>query len=180
MRRQQLAPEAAEASGAIADVPPNVLDMRLRDEATARLLREAVGDCGDLRGRLDLAGQKCLLVASSGGHIAQLNWLAGGAGVHEDSLWVSFRTPQTEALLAGRRVEWLDYVPPRRRADFVARLLGEVVSPGGRLVVGVFNEEKDRDTVADTLRSWGFTVAGATSRAHRDPRLRYKAVWVDA
>ena len=73
----------------------------------------------------------------------------------------------------------LDYVPPRRRAAFVARLLDEVVSPGGRLVVGVFNEEKDRDTVADTLRSWGHAVAGATSRAHRDPRLRYKAVWVD-
>ena len=74
----------------------------------------------------------------------------------------------------------LDYVPPRRRADFVERLLAEVVAPGGRLVVGVFNEEKDRDTVADALRSWGYAVAGSTSRAHRDPRLRYKAVWVDA
>ena len=49
----------------------------------------------------------------------------------------------------------LDYVPPRRRAEFVERLLAEVVAPGGRLVVGVFNEEKDRETVADTLRSWG-------------------------
>ena len=74
----------------------------------------------------------------------------------------------------------LDYVPPRRRADFVERLLGEVVAPGGRLLVGVFNEEKDRETVADTLRSWGYDVAGSTSRAHRDRRLRYKAVWVDA
>jgi hypothetical protein len=74
----------------------------------------------------------------------------------------------------------LDYVPPRRRADYVARLLAEVVTPGGRLVVGVFNEEKDREAVADSLRSWGYVVAGATSRAHRDPRLRYKTVWVDA
>ena len=74
----------------------------------------------------------------------------------------------------------LDYVPPRRRADFVERLLAEVVAPGGRLVIGVFNEEKDRETVADTLRSWGTPSPGATSRAHRDPRLRYKAVWVDA
>jgi 2-polyprenyl-3-methyl-5-hydroxy-6-metoxy-1,4-benzoquinol methylase len=73
----------------------------------------------------------------------------------------------------------LDYVPPRRRADFVARLLEEVVSPGGRLVVGVFNEEKDRDTVAETLHSWGHAVAGSTLRAHRDTRLRYKAVWVE-
>jgi hypothetical protein len=74
----------------------------------------------------------------------------------------------------------LDYVPPRRRADFVERLLAEVVGPGGRLVVGVFNEEKDRERVADALRSWGYVVAGATNRAHRDARLRYKAVWVDA
>jgi 2-polyprenyl-3-methyl-5-hydroxy-6-metoxy-1,4-benzoquinol methylase len=74
----------------------------------------------------------------------------------------------------------LDYVPPRRRADFVERLLTGVVAPGGRLVVGVFNEEKDREAVADALRSWGHPVIGATSRVHRDPRLRYKAVWVDA
>ncbi len=73
----------------------------------------------------------------------------------------------------------LDYVPPRRRADFVARLLDEVVAPGGRLLVGTFNEEPDRDTVAESLRAWGYAVAGATSRVHRDPRLRYKAVWVD-
>jgi SAM-dependent methyltransferase len=73
----------------------------------------------------------------------------------------------------------LDYVPPRRRADFVARLVEEVVAPGGRLVVGVYNEEKDRSTVADSLQGWGFDVAGSTSRAHRDPRLRYKVVWVD-
>jgi SAM-dependent methyltransferase len=73
----------------------------------------------------------------------------------------------------------LDYVPPRRRADFVERLMGEVVAPDGRLVVGVFNEEKDRENVADALRSWGFSVVGSTSRAHRDSRLRYKAVWVE-
>jgi 2-polyprenyl-3-methyl-5-hydroxy-6-metoxy-1,4-benzoquinol methylase len=74
----------------------------------------------------------------------------------------------------------LDYVPPRRRADFVGRLLEDVVAPGGRLVIGVYNEEKDRDNVADSLRGWGFDVAGSTSRAHRDPRVRYKVVWVDA
>ena len=110
--------------------------------------------------------------------------------------WPTWRAPRlphwADRIWTGNAMTWvpprrfdvvrtgLDYVPPRRRAEFVARLLDEVVSPGGRLVVGVFNEEKDRDTVADTLRSWGHAVAGATSRAHRDPRLRYKAVWVDA
>src|SRR3954449_772954 len=131
MKRVQTSPIAAEASGAT--VPADVLDLRRRDEATARLLREAVGDCGDLRGRLGLAGQKCLLVASSGGHIAQLNWLAGDAGVHEDSLWVSFRTPQTEALLAGRRVEWLDYVPPRGFRE---------LGPAARRIAGILAREQ--------------------------------------
>jgi len=74
----------------------------------------------------------------------------------------------------------LDYVPPRRREELVDRLLTEAVAPGGRLVVGVFNEEKGSDTVADLLGAWGHHVAGSASRAHRDPRLRYKAVWVDA
>src|SRR3954470_8521333 len=94
-------PATAAASDATAGLPAQAVDRRRRDEATALLLREAVGDCGDLQSRLGLAGKKCLLVASSGGHIAQLNWLAGNAGVHEDSLWMSFRTPQTQALLAG-------------------------------------------------------------------------------
>ena len=133
MKRLQAPLTSAEASGAVADVAANVIDLRRRDEATARLLRETVGDSGDLRGRLDLAGPKCLLVASSGGHIAQLSWLAGDAGVHEDSLWVSFRTPQTEALLAGRRVEWLDYVPPRGFRE---------LGPASRRIVGILARER--------------------------------------
>jgi UDP-N-acetylglucosamine transferase subunit ALG13 len=131
--KRQASPADAEASGATAQLPADVLELRQRDEVTARILRETVGDCGDLRGRLDLADQKCLLVASSGGHIAQLNWLAGNAGVHEDSLWVSFRTPQTEALLAGRRVEWLDYVPPRGFRE---------LGPASRRIVGLLARER--------------------------------------
>src|SRR4051794_13024371 len=75
IKRLQSSPATAEACGSPLPLPTDVLDLRQRDEATVRLLREAVGDCGDLRGRLDLLGQKCLLVASSGGHIAQLSWL---------------------------------------------------------------------------------------------------------
>src|SRR4051812_1027031 len=133
MKRSEAWPATAAASVATAGVSAQAVDGRQRDEATALLLREAIGDCGDLQSRLGLAGKKCLLVASSGGHIAQLNWLAGDAGVHEDSLWVSFRTPQTEALLAGRRVEWLDYVPPRG-----FRGLG----PAARGIVGLLARER--------------------------------------
>lgn len=99
-------------SGSVAPLGA-ALELRNRDEATAAVLRAALGESGDLRSRLALAGQKCLLVASSGGHVAQMSWLMSRTEVHEDSLWMTFRTPQTEALLAGRRVQWLDYVPPR-------------------------------------------------------------------
>ena len=113
--------------------PLSVRELRRRDHATARELRRALGEPGDLRERLALAGEKCLLVASSGGHVAQLDWLAGPAGVHEDSLWMSFRTPQTEALLAGRRVQWMDYVPPRGFRELV---------PAARAVLGVLARER--------------------------------------
>ena len=37
----------------------------------------------------------------------------------------------------------LEYVPPTRRGDLVAHLLDHVVAPGGRLIIGSFNEERD-------------------------------------
>ncbi|MBA3798107.1 MAG: hypothetical protein H0X18_03160 [Geodermatophilaceae bacterium] len=74
----------------------------------------------------------------------------------------------------------LDYVPPPRRADLVAHLLEHVVATGGRLVVGVFNEESGRDILEREVRSWGYQIAGRASRAHRHPALSYKAFWIDA
>ena len=74
----------------------------------------------------------------------------------------------------------LDYVPADRGADYVRPLLTAVVAPGGRLVVGTYNEERDRDTLADLVRSWGYVVVGSTTREHRHPALAYKAFWVDS
>jgi hypothetical protein len=71
----------------------------------------------------------------------------------------------------------LDYVPPPRRTEYVDHLLTEVVEAGGRLVVGVFNEERDQDGLAALVASWGFPVAGRTSRPHRHPAVAYKAFW---
>lgn len=73
----------------------------------------------------------------------------------------------------------LDYVPASRAPSYVERLLG-LVEPGGRLVVGVFNEERDRDWLAGRVAGWGFPVSGSTSREHRHPDLAYKAFWIDA
>jgi SAM-dependent methyltransferase len=103
------------------------------------------------------------------------------------------RCPQwAERLWAANALDWtpprrftyvrtgLDYVPGHRRAAYVGHLLTEVVEPGGRLVVGVFNEERDQDSLAALVASWGFPVAGRTARPHRHPSVAYKAFWVDA
>jgi len=73
----------------------------------------------------------------------------------------------------------LEYVPARRQRELVERLLGEVVAERGRLIIGVFNEEREDHATQRRLAGWGFTVAGAIERLHQDPRLAYRIVWID-
>jgi SAM-dependent methyltransferase len=75
----------------------------------------------------------------------------------------------------------LEYVPPPRRRALVAWLLEHTVAPEGRLVVGKFNEEVERRELEETVTSWGFPIAGRAERPHRcEPRLAYRAFWIDA
>lgn len=59
------------------------------------------------------SGRKYLLIASTGGHLAQLDRIAGAMRCSEDSLWVTFDSPQSRTLLADRRVVTVPYVSPR-------------------------------------------------------------------
>jgi SAM-dependent methyltransferase len=75
----------------------------------------------------------------------------------------------------------VDYVPVHRRPDFVRHLIADVVEHGGRLIVGVFNEETEHTALEAAVSSWGFTVAGRTERPHPDTReLVRRAFWIDA
>jgi 2-polyprenyl-3-methyl-5-hydroxy-6-metoxy-1,4-benzoquinol methylase len=163
----------------------------VRWEQARRLLLDAVPDGADV---LDVGCANGLLMESLATWAAEDGKRVEPYGVEISARLADLaraRLPHwADRIWSGNAMTWqpprrfdvvrtgLDYVPPRRRADFVDRLLQEVVAPGGRLVVGVFNEEKDREVVADSLRSWGHAIAGTTSRAHRDPRLRYKALWI--
>jgi SAM-dependent methyltransferase len=73
----------------------------------------------------------------------------------------------------------LDYVPGRRRRDLAERLLADVVADGGRLIIGVFNEERDDHATQRQLTAWGFAVAGARQRLNPHPGLAYRVVWID-
>jgi SAM-dependent methyltransferase len=102
-----------------------------------------------------------------------------------------------DRIFAGNAIEWvpprrfdfvrtgLEYVPVGRQRDLVARLLGEAVAPGGRLIIGVFGEERDETregpSEEERVAGWGFSVAGRTSRPHLvDPRIVYRAFWMDS
>jgi SAM-dependent methyltransferase len=74
----------------------------------------------------------------------------------------------------------LDYVPPTRRRELVEHLLQNVVAPGGRLIVGVFNEEKDERRTEERVASWGLEIAGKVDAPHRDARVAYRVFWLDA
>ena len=73
-----------------------------------------------------------------------------------------------------------DQVPPGRLGDLVARLLAEVVAPGGRLIVSSYTE---RDGVPralfDDLRDAGYPPDG-TIRIDRPRRHPLLSAWIDA
>jgi SAM-dependent methyltransferase len=78
----------------------------------------------------------------------------------------------------------LEYVPIRRQRDLVAHLLREVVAPGGRLIIGIYGEERDETRTEPSeearVAAWGLRIAGRAERPHaRDPRLRYRLFWID-
>lgn len=83
-----------------------------------------------------------------------------------------------------RRFDWvrtgLEYVPRRRQRDLVQHLLTEAVSPGGRLIIGTHNEEKEARSAEEQVASWGFRIAGRLERPHyRDDRLVYRVLWIE-
>ena len=65
---------------------------------------------------------KLLLVASAGGHLAQLWWARAFWGEHA-RVWVSFDEPHARSLLAGERVIWAHH-PTNRHLPNLVRNLG--------------------------------------------------------
>jgi len=76
---------------------------------------------------------KHLFVASTGGHLSQLLRLSDAMDAANDSLWVTFRSPQSESMLRDRRVLYVPYVRPR---DVIG------VLRAARVINRVFVEEK--------------------------------------
>jgi hypothetical protein len=93
-----------------------------------------------------------------------------------------------DRIWVGNALEWLpprhfdvvrtgiDYVPRPRRRELLGHLLGYC----DRLLVGVFNEERERDALELQVAGWGFEIRGRIAREHPHPELAYKAFWIDS
>lgn len=140
-------------------------------------------------------GQSFLDVGCANGHLMES--MARWAGVEPYGLDISpelaelarRRLPRwADRIWVGNALDWrpprrfdvvrtaIDYVPdPRRQA-----LVEHVLSYAGRVVIGVFNEERDLRTQEQLVTGWGLEIAGRSERPHTHPRLAYKAFWIDA
>lgn len=108
-----------------------------------------------------------LLVATTGGHLAQLVKWADIIGSDPDSLWVTFDTPQTQSLLHNRRVLHVPYVGSR---DLV---------PAARAFMQIMREVNWRGEAFTSAVSTGAAVgiAGlAAAQLHRVPAFYFETV----
>ena len=158
-----------------------------RDEAGWEYGRSLLADAVE-------PGQSFLDVGCANGHLMES--MAAWAGVEPYGVEISpeladlarRRLPQwADRIWVGNAAEWtaprrfdavrtgLDYVPRPRRPAYVEHLLGFA----DRVVVGVFNEEREGRALEGEVASWGFHVAGRTEREHPHPRLAYRAFWLD-
>jgi len=139
-------------------------------------------------------GQTFLDVGCANGHLMES--MATWAGAEPYGLEISpelaqvacRRLPQwAHRIWVGNAIDWeppqsfdvvrtgIDYVPSPRRKQLVEHLL----SYAGRLVIGVFNEERDVRSLENEVAGWGLTSSGRSERLHPHPRLAYRAFWID-
>jgi SAM-dependent methyltransferase len=140
-------------------------------------------------------GQSFLDIGCANGHLMES--MARWSAVEPYGVEIS---PELAALARQRLPQWADRIwignalewkPPRRfdivRADLVyvpaprqRELLEHLLSYADRVLLGVFNEERDRRKREELVSEWGLRVTGRSERPHPDERLAYRAFWVDS
>lgn len=108
-----------------------------------------------------------LLVASTGGHLAELAKWSETIGSGSDSLWVTFKSPQSDSLLRQRRVLYVPYVAPRDlrgTLTALARMMREI------------DWKAENFTSAVTTGAAVGLAALAAARLHRVPSFYFESV----
>jgi SAM-dependent methyltransferase len=100
----------------------------------------------------------------------------------------------SDRIFAGNVMEWdpprrfdlvrteLEYVPRRRRRDMVERLLSVYLVPGGRLILCSYRSgppPSEPEPLTETLRDWGFGIAGEAKGVDTDGSVITRVAWID-
>lgn len=74
----------------------------------------------------------------------------------------------------------LEYVPIGREKDFINHLLANYVAKDGRLIIGLYNEERDSRELENQIRNWGFNPSGYCEKSKPNNEvISYKLLWID-
>ena len=74
----------------------------------------------------------------------------------------------------------LEYVPLGRQRDFINHLLTNYVAQGGRLIIGIYNEERDSRELEEDVCKWGYQPAGYCEKSKPNNEIiSYKMLWID-
>jgi UDP-N-acetylglucosamine transferase subunit ALG13 len=134
-----------------------------------RILEEHTGSRLDpiAAGTSDPVPGRHLLIASTGGHLAELAKWSQTICSAPDSLWVTFDSPQSGSLLRDRRVLYVPYVAPR---DVV-----QTARAFGRMMKKIDWQGEGFTSAVTTGAAVG--VAGlAAARFHRIPAFYFESV----
>lgn len=118
-------------------------------------------------GARDPAPGRHLLMASTGGHLAELERWSNAIGSDADSLWVTCESLQGESLLQGRRLLLVPYVAPRdvaRSALAFKRMMREI------------DWQTEAFTAAVTTGAAVGVVGLGAARLHRVPSFYFESV----
>lgn len=130
-----------------------------------------MGRCGlavsAMRGSTEPTPGRHLLVASTGGHLAQLMKWSELVGSDPDSLFVTFESPQSHSLLRDRRVMYVPYVAPRN--------LSRAASAFTRMMQGIDWRAEGFTAAISTGAAVGIAGLGA-ARMHRVPSFYFESV----
>ena len=108
-----------------------------------------------------------LLVASTGGHLAQLNIWAQRIGSAHDSMWVTFDSPQSRSMLEDRRSLFVPYIHPRDK--------GASIRAFSRIMRKI-DWKQEAFTAAVSTGSAVGVVGLAAARLHGVPSFYFESV----
>jgi SAM-dependent methyltransferase len=74
----------------------------------------------------------------------------------------------------------LEYVPIGREKDFIGHLLDNYIAQDGRLIIGLYSEERDSRELENQIRDWGYNTTGYCEKSKTDNEVvSYKLLWID-